>query len=195
MERQNEFELLSKLIRKRRSVFPVQFSDEPIPQDFIDQMLELGNWAPTHRRTEPWRYVVLSGNAKKRLGEFLANKYESITPADSFNPSKKIKTLKKCLQSQYIVLICMQRDELARVPEWEEIAAVAMSVQNMWLACTARGIGSYWSSPKTIEYIDEFISLNIGERCLGLFYLGMPDGDLSTGQRESMADKIRYVTA
>ena len=33
-----------------------------------------------------------------------------------------------------------------KLPEWEEICAVAMSVQNMHLAAEAMGIGGFWSS-------------------------------------------------
>jgi len=54
-------------------------------------------------------------------------------------------------------------------PEWEEISAVAMAVQNMWLACTALEIGAYWSSPSLINHLDEFFNFNEGESCLGFF--------------------------
>ena len=190
----NDFEVLSKIIRNRRSVFPVQYGHKDIPQDFIDQMLELGNWAPTHRRTEPWRYVVMTGAAKARLGEFLSKKYLEITHSDKRKPNKEKKIKDKCNQSQCVVLICMQRDVLERLPEWEEIASVAMSVQNMWLACTACGIGSYWSSPAMIQYMDEFVSLNTGERCLGIFYMGIADQPILNGSRKSMVEKVRYLT-
>lgn len=29
----------------------------------LEQMLEAANWAPTHGRTEPWRFVVLGADA------------------------------------------------------------------------------------------------------------------------------------
>lgn len=191
----NDFEVLSRIIRNRRSIFPVQFGNEKIPQDFIDQMLELGNWAPTHRRTEPWRYIVVSGQAKTRLGDFLATKYEEISEPDQFKPSKQKKIRSKCEQSQVVILICMQRDVLERLPEWEEVASVAMSVQNMWLACAASGIGCYWSSPAMINYIDEFVAMNEGMRCLGLFYMGLPEGKWPSGLRQPMVDKVQFMTA
>ena len=66
----------------------------------------------------------------------------------------------------------MQRDPNESVPEWEEIASVSMSVQNMWLMATNLKIGAYWSSPKLIDSIGEFIPLDKGEKCLGIFYMG-----------------------
>ena len=41
----------------------------------------------------------------------------------------------------------MNRDKQNRLPEWEEIAAVSMAVQNMWLTCYANNIGCYLSTP------------------------------------------------
>ena len=29
-------------------------------REMIEQLLEAANWAPTHGKTEPWRWVVLS---------------------------------------------------------------------------------------------------------------------------------------
>ncbi|MGY8931922.1 MAG: nitroreductase family protein [Flavobacteriales bacterium] len=40
-------------------------------------------------------------------------------------------------------VICMSRDENEVIPEWEELAATSMSVQNMWLTCTSYDLGCY----------------------------------------------------
>ena len=46
------------------------------------------------------------------------------------------------------------------------IEAVACAVQNMWLSCTTLGIGSYWSSPKSIIEAKEFLGLDENEKCI-----------------------------
>jgi nitroreductase len=58
------------------------------------------------------------------------------------------------------------------LPEWEEIAATSMAVQNMYLTCTANQIGCYWSSHTVINHLGGFLNLEENQRCLGLFYLG-----------------------
>jgi nitroreductase len=194
MSERSDFELISDIIRKRRAIFPVQFNDASIDTDFIDQLLELANWAPTHRRTEPWRFVIISGAAKERLGDFMARIYQEITPVDQFKPTKQLKFKTNCRKSQYIILIQIQRDEKQRVPEWEEIAAVAMAVQNMWLACSAAGIGCYWSSPGLMKHMGRFIDQKEGESCLGLFYVGGFSDQWPKGHRQPMVDKVTYLT-
>ena len=54
---------VSALIRRRRSVFPKMYNDLPIADELIAEVLENANWAPTHRLTEPWRFMVFRGEA------------------------------------------------------------------------------------------------------------------------------------
>ncbi len=180
-----------ELIPKRRAVFPPQFNDRPIAKTDLEKVLEAANWAPTHRRTEPWRFKVLQGDSKTRLGEFLSTKYQETDP----RPKQiKIKKLQENPQrSATVIAICMQRDPQERLPEWEEVAATAMAVQNMWLCCTAMGIGSYWSSPGLIRYMDEFFALNEGERCLGFFYMGYYDEEPPLVERGAVSEKVRWL--
>ena len=174
---------LQNLIASRRSVFPSQYNDQPISEAEIKTMLAAANWAPTHRRTEPWRFKVLQGEAKTNLGQFMSKKYRETTAKFSEMKFKKIS--QKMDQSAVVIAICMQRDEKESVPEWEEIAAVAMAVQNMWLVAHELGIGTYWSSPSTIAQMHELFDFNPGERCLGFFYMGKYDQELELGTRQS----------
>ena len=80
------------------------------------------------------------------------------------------------------------------LPEWEEIAAVSMAVQNMWLTCTAYDIGSYWSSPSAVtERGSDFLQLAEDERCLGLFYMGYHNIPDLQPQRTAISEKVVWV--
>lgn len=180
--------MIFDLIKKRRSVFPAQYNDKPITKADIEKILEAANWAPTHKKTEPWRFRVLQGESKEKLGLFLSLKYmETDLKPKEFKVKKLMENPKK---SAVVIAICMQRDPMKSVPEWEEIAATAMAVQNMWLCCTEMGIGCYWSSPGLIKYMDEFFELNEGEQCLGFFYMGYYDGEVPEVTRGPIADKV-----
>ena len=183
--------MILDLIKRRRAVFPVQYNSEPITEDVISKILEAANWAPTHKRTEPWRFKVLTGDSKERLGNFLSEKYQQ---TEEKPKAVKVKKLRENPQrAAAVILICMQRDPKESIPEWEEIAATAMAVQNMWLMCTELGIGSYWSSPSLINFIGDFTELSEGERCLGLFYMGYYDEALITVDRQPIADKVKWL--
>ena len=178
--------MLFDKIKTRRAVYPTAYAEEPISKEEIQKLLEAANWAPTHRRTEPWRFKVFQGNAKQNLADFLVEKYKE--NASDPSPVKIRTTREKVMQSGAVIAICMQRDEKESVPEWEEVAAVAMAVQNMWLLTQDLNIGAYWSSPASIHQLQELIALGQGESCIGFFYLGKLKEKPTEGFRETSAE-------
>ncbi len=183
---------INTLIRQRRSIFPNTYNDRPISDEVLHEILENANWAPTHRKTEPWRFKVFRGEALQNLSDYLGNWYRDNTPEDKFSEMKLKKTVEKPLRSACVIVICMQRDPAESLPEWEEVAAVACAVQNIWLTCTAYGIGSYWSSPRSIIEADEWLGLQPGERCLGLFYMGHHDLGEIPSTRGPIEEKVEW---
>lgn len=184
--------MLSEIIKGRRSVFPVQYNQEPITKVEIETILEAANWAPTHRRTEPWRFKVMQGDAQQKLAVFLSETYK--ISVENFKETKYLKYQTNPLKAGCIIAICMQRDPKESIPEWEEIAATAMAVQNMWLTAHNLNIGAYWSSPSIIDQMHLFFNLEEGERCLGFFYMGKYSNDLPEGIRKTtIEDKTEWL--
>lgn len=183
--------MIFDLIARRRAVFPAQYNEKPISRRHLEKILQAANWAPTHRKTEPWRFKVFTGEGRTRLGNFLSDTYQQVTPKPKQVKIKKLR--ENPSKAAAVIAICMQRDPEERVPEWEEIASVAMAVQNMWLCCTELGIGSYWSSPALIQHMDTFLDLQAGERCLGFFYMGYYDTVPEPGERNPIEEKVVWI--
>jgi nitroreductase len=175
--------MISEIIKSRRAVFPAQYNDASISKEDIKKVLEAANWAPTHKRTEPWRFKVIQGNLKGKLADFLAETYRSKTEGYSEFKYNKYKTNPR--KAACIIAICMQRDPNDAIPEWEEIASTAMAVQNMWLVAHEMKIGAYWGSPQIVKYMANFLPMEAGERCLGFFYMGKYDEPLEAGHRNT----------
>lgn len=193
MDNITPFEQLSLIIKNRRSVFPAQFVDKPIHNETINLILENANWAPTHRMTEPWRFHIIKGDSLSELGFYLGDRYKANPKGGTFSEAKYKKTIKKTQQSAAVIGISFLRDPKASVPEWEEIAATAMAVQNIWLTCESLGIGTYWSSPATFIKDNTFLEMEEGEQCLGLMYLGYYDESTkTTGDRKPISDKVKW---
>jgi len=183
--------MIFDLIKNRRSIFPAQYSDKPIRKNDIERLLQAANWAPTHKKTEPWRFKVLLGKSKEDLGIFLSTKYEEVADKPKLVKIKKL--MYNPTKSAAVIAICMQWDPNESIPEWEEVAAVSMAVQNMWLCSTELGIGYYWSSPGLIKYMDGFFDLADGEKCLDFLYLGHFDEDSPEGMRKPIEDKVVWL--
>ncbi len=186
-------EQVSELIRKRRAIFPKTYNKRPISRDVIEEVLENANWAPTHKLTQPWRFKVFVGQKLQELGDYMSSFYKENTPAERFSEVKYNKLLSNPARSACVIAICMQRDSKEQIPEWEEIASVACAVQNMWLTCTAHDIGCYWSTPQAALEARDFLGLEEGERCLGLFYMGRHDLPELPGKRTPIERKARWM--
>lgn len=189
-------ESLKTLILNRRSVYPNQYSGEVVPRESVEEILEAAHWAPNHGRTEPWFFKVFTGEASKRLGQVQADMYQQITTEDLFQQSKYDKLKNRPSEASHVIAICMKRGDNPKIPEIEEVEAVAAAVQNMWLMTSALGLGGYWSSGG-VTYKDEFrkwLGLGEADKCLGFFYLGVPAGTIPPGRRNSSWDeKVEWV--
>ncbi|WP_375579698.1 nitroreductase [Marivirga tractuosa] len=155
MHKTFNIEEINDLIRTRRSIYPAQYTGEKVDDMIIEQMLENANWAPNHKHTEPWRFIVFTENGLDQLGKFQSDIYKEVSTANgNFDESKMEKLRNKPLMASHVIAIGMKRDEKQSIPVEEEVAAVAAAVQNMQLTASAYGVGCYWGSGG-ITYMEE----------------------------------------
>ncbi|RAW03268.1 nitroreductase family protein [Pseudochryseolinea flava] len=186
------------LIRNRRSVFQQQFSGERVPDEIVSQLLENANWAPNHRLTEPWRFIVYTGDGIKKLAEVQAAVYKSVTEADgTFKEDRYQNLLTKPMMSSHIIAIAMKRDPKKSVPEIEEVGAVYCAIQNMYLTMTAYGVAGYLSTGGVtyFEESKEAFGLSSEDKLIGFFYLGMPKGNAPDSKRKPIEEKVIWITS
>lgn len=187
---------VDQLIRHRRSVFPKDYSGEKVSDDIIHQMLENANWAPTHKFTEPWRFVVFTGEGLKQLAAFQSECYKEVTTADgTFREDKYQSLLEKPLEASHIIVIGMKRDESKRLPEWEELGAVFCAIQNMYLTATAYGIGCYLSTGGITNFVEakSYFGLGVEDKLCGFFHVGIPKGKVPDSKRKPVSEKVKWV--
>ena len=160
----------------------------------IEAILENANYAPTHKLTQPWRFIVYRKEGKNQLGEELARLYKDHTPAAKFLQKKYDSITDKIRQSSCVIAINAQLHP-DKLPQWEEVAALGCAVQNMALTADTLGVGAYWSSPGTIDQLGSFMNLGSNEKCFGLFYMGYHQEEPRPISRTPIAEKVRWVEA
>ncbi len=168
---------LRNLIRDRRTIKPENFKKRKVLTDQINEILNNALWAPTHGLTQPWHFVVFTNDALNDLANFMAETYKNNSKPESFLQKKYDNLITRPTLSSVVIAICMKRQEIEKIPEIEEVEAVACAVQNMHLTATVYGLGGYWSTGEVV-YSDEmkqYLNLGAKDKCLGLFYLGYPD--------------------
>ena len=184
---------VQKIIKNRRATPPRLMVTKEISRETIEQLLNLASWAPNHKKTEPWRFKVYSGEAKLELAgkinSILIKKQAEGYPVSTDKIEKFSSTLKRV---PVAIAVILQRDPARRIPEWEELAAVSMAVQNMWLSATEMGMGAFWATPAFVELFDDLLKLKAGQKCLGFFYVGEILMDLPSPGRSDIAEKVEW---
>jgi nitroreductase len=188
---------LYELIHQRRSIFPQDYTGEKVDDEIVKQILENARWAPTHKLTEPWRFLVFTDDGIKALAKFQSELYKAVTETDgTFKENNYQKLSTKPLLSSHIIAIMMKRDERKSVPEIEESGAVFCAIQNMYLTATAYGVGSYLSTGG-ITYFEEaksFFDLQREDRLIGFFHLGIPKRVYPPARRKALEEVCKWVT-
>lgn len=185
---------VTEIIRSRRAIYTNMFSGEPVDDNIINEMLENANWAPTHKLTEPWRFVVFKGAGLQKLGSFQAELYKQNNP--DFKEEKYEKLKQKPLECSHVIALGMKRDEKERLPQIEEVCATACAVQNMWLTASAHKVGCYWSTGGVTfcEDAKPFFGLDPTDVLLGFLFIGMPKGEKwPEGKRKPIEEKVSWV--
>lgn len=188
---------INDLIRMRRTIYPEQFSQRKVHKEQLEVLLTNAQWAPTHGNTQPWRFKVFTETALERLSDFLGQTYLEITPKEQQNELKLAKLISRPLKSSVVIAICMARQKEERIPEIEEIEAVACAIQNLHLSCTAYGLGGFWSSPKLIysTQMNEFLAIGEKDKCLGLFYIGYPAIEWPSSHRKPLEYNTEWISS
>ena len=188
-------EEFNRLVRNRRSIYPNMYNSKPVEGRIINMILENANWAPNRKHTEPWRFVVFTGDGLKKLSEFQGDLYKKVSmQKGTYKETTHAKLLSKPLMASHIISIGLKRDPKQSIPEIEEILAIGCAIQNMYLTATANGTGCYMSTGG-VTYFDEakeFFGLNQEDKLLGFMYLGNTDIKLPIGKRKPWQDKVSW---
>ena len=187
-------ETLNAIIRERRSVKPAFFQAEiSVPDEIITRALENATWAPNHGKTEPWFFIVFTGEGIQRLATFQSGLYKQES-GDRFNEGKYKKLKEDYLKASHVVAICYKRNPASRIPEIEEVMAVACAVQNFSLTLQAYGYGGYWTTGGVTYYesAKPFFDLGDSERLLGFYLCGVPEQLPVAPERSPVSEKTRW---
>ena len=186
---------LTDAIIHRRSIYPKAYTEEIIDKEIIKEILEAAKWAPSHRNTRPWHFIVYEGEGKMRLAEFQSEFYKANTT--DFNEVQYQKLKNKPLMCSHVIAICMKRDPKKSVPEIEEIEAVACAVQNMHLTASAKKIGAYWGTGGVTyqEKAKPFFGLDADDKLLGFLFLGKPKIDWPSAQKRNIDSHVEWVNS
>jgi nitroreductase len=150
---------------------PLKLSEPAPSRAVVERIIAAGVRAPDHGRLRPWRFVVLEGDARKHLGDAMADMLRAKMPGatqDQLDGERK-----KPLRAPLIIAVAAHATP-GKIPEIEQILAVGAAVQNMMLAAHALGFGAMWKTGGAAydANVKRLLQLDERDHIVAFLYLG-----------------------
>jgi nitroreductase len=157
----------------RRTVPQIKMTGPGPDPAALRAMLEAGAAAPDHGKLRPWRFILVEGEARARLGELFVRALLAANPDAAPGEIEKQRTAP--LRAPLLIVIVARIDRRqGRIPEIEQIASTAAAAQNILLAAHALGFAGKWSTGWNAYDPTVKAGLGLGpdEHLLGFLYVG-----------------------
>lgn len=161
----------------RQSVAPA-FLGEPAPGgEALERILAAGASAPDHGKLRPWRFILIRGDARARLGEVFA---AALVTRQPDAPQAALEQERaRLLRSPLVIAIAAKVDPAhPKIPAIEQILSAGAAAQNILLAAYAQGFGAKWVTGANAydDHVKAALGLAPADHLVGFVHLGTIEG-------------------
>ncbi len=162
---------------------------DAVARELIEKLLDAAAQAPNHFKVRPWRFVVLTGDSRNRLGDVMSASQRDRKPDLPAEALDKTRALP--LRAPVIIAVGVDKPTEEKVLEIENIAAVSAACQNILLAAQALGLGAIWRTGEWARdaKVKEFLGFSPDHHIIGFIYVGYPEFETETTPRPSFEDR------
>ena len=187
--------MVFEAIRQRRTIR--EFTDEEVHESLIAKIINEAIWAPNHRNTEPWRFIVLNknGEMRKKVAKIVHDwTYENIKNPSSARRSDGARDAQQEILDSpafiYVYSVQGRDEEMTR----ENYSATSCAIQNLMLAAHSLGLGVGWSTGKPcLANVDTAIGAEPEWDIVGALYIGYPT-NLDSANQPAKRTHVDQVT-
>lgn len=182
-------ETLAFLARRRSLVVREMGPPGPARAD-LDRLLAIACRVPDHGKLAPWRFVVIAGRARARLGEVVAAAFQKRQPDAA--PTTLDLERGRFLRAPVVVAVVAAPIAHPKVPEWEQVLSAGAVCHQLLLAANAAGFAAQWLTEWYGYDRDVLAALGLvgGERLAGFIYIGSSDAMPEERRRPDPATRI-----
>ena len=182
---------LFEAIHNRHSQGKVK--QDAVARELIEKLLDAGAQAPNHYKVRPWRFVVLTGEARDRLGDVMSasqRERKPDLPSEAFDKTRALP-----LRAPLLIAVGVDQPSEEKVLEVENIAAASAACQNMLLAAEALGLGAKWRTGEWARdaKVKEFLGFSADQQLIAFLYIGYPEFTVEAAPRPSFEDRTVWM--
>ncbi len=181
---------VTEFMLNRRSVL-IKNMVEPGPNaEELETLLSIATRVPDHRKLEPWRLLVLQGDARRVYGEKLA----VVKARKEEIMGIQVEIEKDCFMRAPLVIAVVASPLEHRTPRVEQILSAGAVCQNINIAAAALGYVSQWVTGWSCLDREalQAIGLRETEFIAGYLYIGSCDEKPLDRQRPDLKTKVSY---
>lgn len=166
---------------------------QPVEREKIEKLLEAGAQAPNHYKVRPWRFVVLTGSARERLGDVMAGIFHHRFP--DVPPEALNKERLKPLRAPLLIAVAVDEPREPKVVEIENVCAAAAACENILLAAHDMGLGGHWRTGDAARNPDvkQFLGLSEKQQIIGFLYVGYVEVESVPPTRPGYEDRTTWM--
>lgn len=185
-------EKLIEYLKTRRSMPAFQMKEPGPSKEEIQEILTLATRVPDHGKLAPWRFIVMTGDARKRITGELA----AIAKADKPDLSAEMVQVEETrfLRAPVVIAVVSRAGPHVKIPEWEQIMSAGAVCLNMVMAANALGYVSNWLTEWMAfdERAHRILGVEPGEKVAGFIHIGSTDFPVVERPRPDLADIVTW---
>ena len=177
------------LATRRSALFSDLAGPGPSPEQ-LDTLLTIASRVPDHGKLVPWRFIVIEGDARLKVGDAAAAAYTTDNP--KADQEKIDFERRRFSYAPVIVAVVSCLRPHPKIPQWEQALSAGASCMNLVSAATALGFDVAWLTgwAASERRILDFLGLSPQERLAGFVHIGTAKVKLPDRARPSLADIV-----
>ena len=182
---------LFEAIHNRHSQGKVK--QDAVSRELIEKLLDAGAQAPNHYKVRPWRFVVLTGEVRNKLGDVMSasqRERKPDLPSEAFDKTRALP-----LRAPLLIAVGVDKPSEEKVLEVENISAASAACQNILLAAQALGLAAIWRTGEWARdaKVKEFLGFSADQHIVGFIYVGYPEFTVEAAPRPSFEDRTVWM--
>ena len=130
------------LLKTRRSVKPIELVEPGPGGAELDTLLTVASRVPDHGKLTPWRFIVFSGDARRKAGEAIAAIFKADTPQATDDQVAFERN--RLARAPLVVAVVSRAAPHVKIPEWEQVLSAGAAAMNLVTAAHAIGYAATW---------------------------------------------------
>ena len=156
----------------------------------LEQIVAAGLRAPDHGKLRPWRFLAIRGEARTRFADLCLTALRVREPDATEAEMDRMRG--KLTSPPLILVLGLHVTDTPKVPDTEQVQAVAAAAMNMLNAAHALGYAGKWvSGPNAYDpAVAAALGFAAPDRVIGFLYLGTPAEPPFAVRRPAVADYL-----